>query len=209
MRREQQAAAVVPDSRETSAFVPNSSARAGEWGCFEARYARPAIGPATPAVANVVIIITICVALATRPDGQNRLAAARAAPFDSQRLATLVDQYIIVLKHQHYQWFMSAPGVRRNRLPLGLTLEQLAERSGLTPNYIGTVENGRRDPSLSTVMSLATGLGVPAGELVGGVAELGPVGMETARLMEAAPPELQDAILELAKAYRSGKAPGG
>lgn len=132
-----------------------------------------------------------------------------------QTRAAIPDAYIIVLKHQHYQWFMSAPGVRRNRLPLptifgrevrrrrvalGLTLEQLAERSGLTPNYIGTVENGRRDPSLSTVMSLANGLGVPAGELVGGVAELGPIATETARLMEGAPPELQDAILELARA---------
>ena len=110
---------------------------------------------------------------------------------------------------------MSAPALRRTRIPLpslfgrevrrrrvalGLTLEQLAERSGLTPNYIGTVENGRRDPSLSTVMSLAAGLGVPAGELVGGVAELGPIAMETARLVEASPPELQDAILELARA---------
>jgi transcriptional regulator with XRE-family HTH domain len=90
--------------------------------------------------------------------------------------------------------------VRRRRIALGLTLEQLAERSGLTPNYIGTVENGRRDPSLSTVMSLAVGLGVPAGELVGGVAELGPVAIETARLVEGAPPELQTAILELARA---------
>ncbi len=90
--------------------------------------------------------------------------------------------------------------MRRRRIALGLTLEQLAERSALTPNYIGTVENGRRDPSLSTVLSLAEGLGVPAGELVGGVAELGPVAMEIARLMEAAPPEMQDAILELARA---------
>ena len=90
--------------------------------------------------------------------------------------------------------------VRRRRIALELTLEQLAERSGLTPNYIGTVENGRRDPSLSTVMSLAEGLGVPAGELVGGVAELGPVAIETARLLEVAPPELQSAILELARA---------
>ena len=119
------------------------------------------------------------------------------------------------VENQHHQWFMSAPRVRRNRVPLpsifgrevrrrrvalGLTLEQLAERSGLTPNYIGTVENGRRDPSLSTVMSLAEGLGVPAGELVGGVAELGPVAIETARLLEGAPPELQTAILELARA---------
>gem|GEM_PF-804733 len=167
---------------------------------------------------SLVSIVTVCVRQRARPDGQNRRATDIGSPHPrgrSQTLAAFRDPYIIVLKHQHYQWFMSAPGVRRNRLPLptifgrevrrrrvalGLTLEQLAERSGLTPNYIGTVENGRRDPSLSTVMSLANGLGVPAGELVGGVAELGPVGMETARLMEAVPPELQDAILELARA---------
>ena len=163
-------------------------------------------------------IVTVCVAAWLRPDGQNRLAMdieRCCRRCDSQTLAATVDPYIIVLKLQHDQWFMSAPGVRRNRPPLptifgrevrrrrvalGLTLEQLAELSGLTPNYIGTVENGRRDPSLSTVMSLANGLGVPAGELVGGVAELSPVGMETAGLMESAPPELQDAILELARA---------
>ena len=136
------------------------------------------------------------------------------APRQAQLRRALRSVYHRV-EYQHHQWFMSAPGVRRNRLPLpsifgrevrrrrvalGLTLEQLAERAGLTPNYIGTVENGRRDPSLSTVMSLAAGLGVPAGELVGGVAELGPVAIETARLVEGAPPELQTAILELARA---------
>ena len=90
--------------------------------------------------------------------------------------------------------------VRRRRVALGLTLEELAERSRLTPNYIGTVENGRRDPSLSTVLSLANGLGVPAGELLGGCGDFGPIAAETARLMEAAPPELQQAILELTRA---------
>ncbi len=50
------------------------------------------------------------------------------------------------------------------------------------------------------MLKLANGLGVPAGELVGGVGELGPVATETARLVESDPPELQDAILELARA---------
>jgi transcriptional regulator with XRE-family HTH domain len=51
--------------------------------------------------------------------------------------------------------------VRRRREALGLTLEELAERAGLTPNYVGTVETGKRDPSLSTVLALAKGLRVP------------------------------------------------
>jgi transcriptional regulator with XRE-family HTH domain len=80
---------------------------------------------------------------------------------------------------------------------LGLTLEQLAERSELTPNYIGSVENGRRDPSLSTVLALAKGLNVGAGELLGGRGDLGPQASEAACLLESLTPELQDAVLEL------------
>jgi transcriptional regulator with XRE-family HTH domain len=87
--------------------------------------------------------------------------------------------------------------VRRRRVALGLTLEELAERSGLTPNYIGTVENGRRDPSLSTVLALAKGLGAPAGELLGGAGELGPVSSEAATLLDALSPELRAVVLEL------------
>jgi transcriptional regulator with XRE-family HTH domain len=87
--------------------------------------------------------------------------------------------------------------VRRRRGALGLTLEQLAERSGLTPNYIGTVENGRRDPSLSTVLALAKGLGLAPGELLGGVGELSPASTEAATLIETLSPEVQVATLGL------------
>lgn len=76
-------------------------------------------------------------------------------------------------------------------------MEQLAERSELTPNYIGSVENGRRDPSLSTVLALAKGLGVGPSELLGGRDDLGPLAAEAAALMEHLTPELQTAVLEL------------
>lgn len=46
-----------------------------------------------------------------------------------------------------------------------MTLEELAERAGLTPNYVKEIENGHRDPSLSTVFSIAEGLGVEPGDL--------------------------------------------
>jgi len=58
--------------------------------------------------------------------------------------------------------------VRRRRQALGLTLEQLSERASLSPHYLSTVETERRDPSLSTIMSIAKALGCPPGELVGG-----------------------------------------
>jgi transcriptional regulator with XRE-family HTH domain len=80
---------------------------------------------------------------------------------------------------------------------LGLTLEQLAERSSLTPNYIGTVENGRRDPSLSTVLALAKGLGVSAGELLGSMGDQATPSSEAVALIEALSPEHQGALLEL------------
>jgi transcriptional regulator with XRE-family HTH domain len=90
--------------------------------------------------------------------------------------------------------------VRRRRKALGLTLEELAERADLTPNYLGTVEAGKRDPSLSTVMGIAHGLRVPAGELLGGATELGPAGVEAGKLYEEAAPDVQAAVLALLRA---------
>ena len=87
--------------------------------------------------------------------------------------------------------------VRRRREALGWTLEQLAERSKLSPNYIGSVENGRRDPSLSTVLALAKGLRVPAGELLGAVKDLSPAAYEVGRAYDASPQDVQDLVVRL------------
>ena len=51
----------------------------------------------------------------------------------------------------------------------GLTLEQLSERTNLSPNYLGRVENERVDPSLSVAVAVARALHTPVGELVGDV----------------------------------------
>ncbi len=113
---------------------------------------------------------------------------------------------------QHYRLFSRKPStatlcyvafgeeVRRRRRAARLTLEQLAEKANLSANYVGSIENGVRDPSLSTVMALAKGLKVPAAELLGGLQELGPMGLEAGRLLEAATPEVQEAILGLLRA---------
>ncbi|MEW6574746.1 MAG: helix-turn-helix transcriptional regulator [Pseudomonadota bacterium] len=42
----------------------------------------------------------------------------------------------------------------------GWTQEQLAERSGLSQQYISGLENGQRNPTIVTVYELATALGV-------------------------------------------------
>lgn len=87
--------------------------------------------------------------------------------------------------------------VRRRRMEQGLTLDQLAEEAELTPNYIGTIENGYRDPSLSTLQGLADGLNVSLAELFGPQQALTSSGLEMARLFDDSPEDLQKALLRL------------
>jgi transcriptional regulator with XRE-family HTH domain len=88
--------------------------------------------------------------------------------------------------------------VRRRRLALELTLEELAERADLTPNYLGSVENGRRDPSLSTVLSLARALGAAPGELLGSPGVTGEA-LELARLFDSVSADHQAPLLALVR----------
>lgn len=55
--------------------------------------------------------------------------------------------------------------VRAKRKERGLTLEQLSERSKITPNYLGRIENEQVDPSLSVVLSIARALRASVSEL--------------------------------------------
>jgi transcriptional regulator with XRE-family HTH domain len=95
--------------------------------------------------------------------------------------------------------------IRRRRLALGMTLEQLAEASKLTPNYIGTIENGKRDPSLSTVMALAKGLRINPGELFGGLQDLSAAATEAGLLFEGATSDVQEAVLQLLRSVSRRK----
>ncbi len=52
------------------------------------------------------------------------------------------------------------------RLEADLTQEQLAERSGLHPNYIGDLERGERNPTLMTLLALSDGFRCPLSELI-------------------------------------------
>ncbi len=78
-----------------------------------------------------------------------------------------------------------------------MTLEKLAEASGLTPNYVGSIEGGARDPSLSTVLKLAKGLKVPPSELLGGFQGLSAPALEGARLLDQLQPAVRDGVLQL------------
>ena len=50
--------------------------------------------------------------------------------------------------------------VREARQAAGITQEQLAHDAGIDRTYIGLLENGRRQPSLSVIFSIAHSLGL-------------------------------------------------
>lgn len=52
--------------------------------------------------------------------------------------------------------------LRRSR---DITQEKLAEMSGLSLQYIGEIERNRRNPSLTSMESLAEALNIPIGDL--------------------------------------------
>jgi transcriptional regulator with XRE-family HTH domain len=56
--------------------------------------------------------------------------------------------------------------VRAARTTAGLTQRQVAERAGLTPNYVTGVELGKRNVTLRTTLSLADAVGCPAWALL-------------------------------------------
>jgi transcriptional regulator with XRE-family HTH domain len=84
--------------------------------------------------------------------------------------------------------------VRCCRLALGLTLDELAERSGLSPYYLlDAREQTCGDPHVSTLMAVANALRVRADELLdaGQSASATP---EIGALYERAPAEVREAI---------------
>jgi transcriptional regulator with XRE-family HTH domain len=56
--------------------------------------------------------------------------------------------------------------IRALRDERGLTQESLADRCGLTTNYVGDSERGERNLSVRALWQLADGLGIPASEIL-------------------------------------------
>jgi transcriptional regulator with XRE-family HTH domain len=56
--------------------------------------------------------------------------------------------------------------LRAAREKLGLTQEEVAERSGVHATEISRMEAGKRDPQVSTLLKLAAAVEVPPGQLL-------------------------------------------
>jgi transcriptional regulator with XRE-family HTH domain len=87
--------------------------------------------------------------------------------------------------------------VRRRRESVRMTLEVLAARAGLTPNYVGTVEAGKRDLALSTILGLAKGLGISPAEFFSSRPERSPASDEAGRLYDLVDPSVQEPVMTI------------
>ncbi len=56
--------------------------------------------------------------------------------------------------------------VREQRARFGLSQEALAFQAGLHRNYVGAIERGEINPTFSTLMRLARGIGIALSELI-------------------------------------------
>jgi transcriptional regulator with XRE-family HTH domain len=56
--------------------------------------------------------------------------------------------------------------VRKRRYDLDWSIEKLAEKAGLHPNYVGSVERGERNIALENIILLAQALGLSPRDLM-------------------------------------------
>jgi transcriptional regulator with XRE-family HTH domain len=92
--------------------------------------------------------------------------------------------------------------IRRLRREANLTLEELSERSGLTSHFIGSIELGQRDPSISTLEAIAGALGVSMGALLGETPPVSKQAIEMGQMFDEVSEPLQKGIFTLLRAAR-------
>ena len=56
--------------------------------------------------------------------------------------------------------------IRKHRIKLNLSQEKFAELVGLSKNYIGDLERGEKEPTISTLNNIGTKLGKTASRLI-------------------------------------------
>ena len=78
----------------------------------------------------------------------------------------IVDILIELNQHKRVTNELFGTRLRAFRKEKGLTIEQLAERVGLSPNYLGDIERGKKLPSMATFIRLVNELDISADELL-------------------------------------------
>ncbi len=78
--------------------------------------------------------------------------------------------------------------IRQLRTDLGLSQEQLAHRSGVHRTFVGHIERGEVNPTLSSLCLLANGLAIDVAELVEGVNDRKPASASTEAIPAATEP---------------------
>lgn len=95
--------------------------------------------------------------------------------------------------------------IRRRRRDMGWTLDDLATRAGLTANFVGAIELGKRNPSITTAAALARGLRIPLGELFGEPDTLSAGAMEVGRLYDTLDERVQSLCMQLVRTLAKRK----
>ena len=62
-----------------------------------------------------------------------------------------------------------AENVRRLRRRAGISAEELADRAGIDRSHVGSIENGRVEPRLGTLIRLIGALGTTPDEILDGI----------------------------------------
>ena len=63
--------------------------------------------------------------------------------------------------------------IRKHRQRKGVTQEILAEKAGISKNYLGAIERGEKIPALDTLVDIINTLEVSADEILYGVVKMG------------------------------------
>ena len=59
--------------------------------------------------------------------------------------------------------------IRSYRLKMGMTQEEVANRAGITANFVGMVERGERNVTFRNLLRISRGLKCPLARILGGI----------------------------------------
>lgn len=99
--------------------------------------------------------------------------------------------------------------VRRLRKTKRLSIDELAKQCELSPNYLGSIELGRRDISFSTLRVLAHFFGVKPCDVLAPPPHISQNAAHAVRIFEASTPAMRTAIIAILSEFftASGDAP--